>query len=290
MPYLHVYPLTVRHYECDYNGDVHYAAYLRYMQESAFSASSAVGYGEARYRELGYHWFAYETDIQYLSFLQKGDNVEIKTWVEDFRRVRSLRRYEMYRNGELAVIASTDWVLIDVATLSPTTIPPEIVEAYARGDDVELAPRRIPLPVSLPPKTGMFTQHRRVEWRDVDPAQHVNNAVYLDYVADSEMRLHDEIGWTQERFAEEGVALVTRRHQLEYKLAAVYGDALEVVVWTTNADAESFVRHFLVKRASDGKTLTRIRAHSECVNLKTGKACPIPRAYTDALADNIVTS
>jgi acyl-CoA thioesterase FadM len=65
---------------------------------------------------------------------------------------------------------------------------------------------------------------------------------------------------------------------------------LEVVVWTTNTDVESFVRHFLVKRASDGKTLTRIRAHSECVNLKTGKACPIPRAYTDALADNSVTS
>ena len=106
MSYVHTVSFQVRHYECDAYGQVHYANYLRYMQEAAFAGSAAVGYGEARYSELGYQWLAYETSIEYLAPLTYGETFSVKTWVHDFRRVRSLRRYDFYRDDALVALAS----------------------------------------------------------------------------------------------------------------------------------------------------------------------------------------
>jgi acyl-CoA thioesterase FadM len=144
------------------------------MQEAAFGASAAVRFSAARYASLGLHWFAYETDIEYYRPLRYGDTVTLKTWVQDFRRVRSLRQYVFYRADEEIAHATTDWVLVDVNTLRPTTISQEIIDAYARGDDVEVGPSRSPLVPVPRPSQGIFVQQRRVECRAIDPAGHVS--------------------------------------------------------------------------------------------------------------------
>ena len=94
MPAVHHQPFQVRFYECDAYGQMQPINYLRRMQEAAFGASAAVGYDFARYDQLGYLWLVRETEIEYLSPLAYGDQVEIKTWVHDFRRFRSRRMYE----------------------------------------------------------------------------------------------------------------------------------------------------------------------------------------------------
>src|SRR5687768_16862418 len=94
MPLTSISTFQVRHYECDANGHLHPANYLRYMQESAFAATAAAGYSKERYEAMGYIWLARETEIEYLQPVIYGDTVEIKTWVADFRQVRSIRRYE----------------------------------------------------------------------------------------------------------------------------------------------------------------------------------------------------
>jgi acyl-CoA thioester hydrolase len=100
---------------------LYHANYLRYMQEAAFDASAAVGYDKARYDALGTLWLAHETEIEYFLPIHYGDAVEIKTWVGDFRRVRSRRFYEFRRAGadELLARASTDWVYLDANSLRP---------------------------------------------------------------------------------------------------------------------------------------------------------------------------
>ena len=89
----------VRHYECDAYGHLNNANYVRYMQEAAFDASAAVGYDKNRYEAMGYLWLAHETEIEYLQPVIYGDTIEVKTWVGDFRRVRSRRFYEFRKAG-----------------------------------------------------------------------------------------------------------------------------------------------------------------------------------------------
>src|SRR5512136_2963825 len=95
----------VRYVECDAYGHVNNANYLRYMQESAFDASAAVGYDVKRYDELGQYWLVRETEVEYVKPLKYGDEFEITTWVVDFRRVRSRRAYEFRLAGSAAIVA-----------------------------------------------------------------------------------------------------------------------------------------------------------------------------------------
>src|SRR5262245_62270666 len=46
------------------------------------------------------------------------EELRVRTWVEDFRRVRSRRCYEATGPGDTALTAVTDWVYVDIATRS----------------------------------------------------------------------------------------------------------------------------------------------------------------------------
>ncbi|HEY5903598.1 MAG TPA: acyl-ACP thioesterase domain-containing protein, partial [Anaerolineales bacterium] len=57
-----------------------------------------------------------------------NEGLEVRTWIANVRRVRSLRRYEFLRaqTSELLVRGETEWVLIHARTGRPTAIPDAI--------------------------------------------------------------------------------------------------------------------------------------------------------------------
>ena len=69
-----------------------------------------------------------EHRIEYLLPAFEGEEVEIRTWVENVRRVRSLRKYEFVRkaDGKVLVKGETDGVFVDVKTGAPRAIPEEV--------------------------------------------------------------------------------------------------------------------------------------------------------------------
>ena len=93
MPLIHERSFRVRHHECDIHRIVRDASYLRFMQETAFDASAAAGYGQRRYVAIGKLWLIRETDVDFIRPLRYGDTVRVKTWVADFRRVQSCLLY-----------------------------------------------------------------------------------------------------------------------------------------------------------------------------------------------------
>lgn len=289
MSYIHVQPFDVRHYECDANGQVNHANYLRYTQEAAFGASAAVGFDAARYDALKLQWLAYETDIEYIKPLRYGDSFEVHTWVQDFRRVRSLRRYDIFRAGELVARGQTDWVLIDMERVAPASIPDVIIDGYSRdGMNPPPLPQRAALPPPPPAPDGVYTMRRRVEWRDIDPAGHVNNAVYLTYVADCAFRALRHFGWPLPDLLAQGIMPVARRHFIEYKAMALLDDEIEITTWMTGVRRAYAMRYFLLRRVSDGKILSRVRTQWVWKNIETGRAARIPAEFMTAFAPNTV--
>jgi acyl-CoA thioester hydrolase len=225
---------------------------------------------------IGRHWLAYETEIEYFHSLRYGNEVAVKTWVENFRRVRSLRRYDIFKGQELAARAGTDWVFMDTKTLRPATIPRHVVDAYSQGKDVSPAPRHESPPPSAPPE-NVYQLRRRVEWRDVDSAGHVNNAVYLDYVADCDAQVGRAYGWPIARVREAGHNILPRQHHIEYKTPAVLGDELEISTWVSDVGKDSMARHYVIKQASDGQLVARVRAQFQWIGMEIENPCPFPR-------------
>ena len=165
MPVIHRQAFHVRYYECDAYGHLTNVNYLRWMQEAAFGASMAVGYDFAHYTELGHLWLIRETDIEYIAPLAYGAEVTVKTWVADFRRAHSLRRYEFVdtHTGQIAARASTDWVYIDTETLRPAMVPEAMQLAFCPDGPPEADAPRKRFPKLIPPSQGAFTIRRPVE-------------------------------------------------------------------------------------------------------------------------------
>lgn len=255
MPLTQVRTFRVRHYECGPDGLLRAAVYLRYMQEAAFDASAAAGYDLARYAAMGCHWLVRETEIDYFRPLRYGEAVVVKTWVADFRRVRSRRAYEfrLVDTGMPVAQAHTDWVFLDTATERPASIPEEMKSAFfPEGAPTEAQPReRFP---DLSPPPGAFRQRRCVAWRDLDAAGHVNNAVYVTYV--------EECGRAANAGAAAGSTLWPRQHRIEYRLPALLGDELELVTWAADGAEGAALRYTFVQ-GKDGTLLARARSVEE---------------------------
>jgi acyl-CoA thioester hydrolase len=73
-----------------------------------------------------------EHKIEYLLPAFAGEEIKIRTWVENVRRVRSLRKYEFVRksDGRTLVRGETDWVFVEAKTGTPRPIPQEVADLF----------------------------------------------------------------------------------------------------------------------------------------------------------------
>ncbi len=289
MPLVTERTFRVRHYECDAYGHVNHAHYLRYMQETAFDATAEAGYDLARYREIRRAWLVRETDITYLQPLTYGDSVIVRTWVIDFRRIRSRRAYELRyaASGEMVAQATTDWVYINDLTLQPEAVPKEMVDAFLPDGPPDDAPPREKFPQAPPPPPGIFTMRRPVQWSVIDARQHVNNANYMVYFEDAGVQVCEAHGWPMTRMLEAGFGIVARRYRIEYRQAAVFGDELEITTWASDMKRATAVRHYTIRRANEGELLARAHVLWVWVDLVSGRPIRVPAEFAADFGPNI---
>ena len=77
-------------------------------------------------------WFAHEHRIEYLLPAFEGEQIEVRTWVAEVRRVRILRKYEFRRKPDDTLIArgSTQWIYVDLSSGRPLPIPAEVLSLF----------------------------------------------------------------------------------------------------------------------------------------------------------------
>ncbi len=114
----------------DENGHVNNVVYVQWMQDIAVEHYSSIGGVEAQGPEST--WVVREHKIEYFLPAFDGEEIEIRTWVENIRRVRSLRKYEFLRksNNKLLVKGETDWVFVNVKTGMPRAVPSEVMKVF----------------------------------------------------------------------------------------------------------------------------------------------------------------
>ena len=73
-----------------------------------------------------------EPEVEYRRPALEGDGLYVVTWVHDFRRAFSLRKYRFERGGDGVVLAEgeTQWVFVDAATARPRSIPAEVAAMF----------------------------------------------------------------------------------------------------------------------------------------------------------------
>jgi acyl-CoA thioester hydrolase len=115
----------------DGNGHVNNVAYVQWMQDAAIRHFEALG-GTPLMAEAQATWVVRSHKIEYLSPAFAGEEIEVRTWIANARRVRSLRKYEFVRpaDGKTLVKGETDWVFISTRDGRPAAIPPSILRIF----------------------------------------------------------------------------------------------------------------------------------------------------------------
>ena len=131
MPYptVFTYTFSVPQSVIDQYGHVNNVIYVQWMQEAAIRHGESIT--EYKLAE-NTGWFAREHRIEYLTPAYQGDEIEVRTWLVEMRRVRAQRKYEFVRKADGRVIAKgeTQWIYVDLTTGKPLTIPAEMLALF----------------------------------------------------------------------------------------------------------------------------------------------------------------
>ena len=174
-------PFRVRFDEAGPDGRLRTSVLLRYAQDLAWFHSARRGFDRDWYRERGLTWLARAAEVALDGSVLVGDELTGTTRVVGWRRVWARRRTEFVdATGTLVAWTHVDWVLLD-ARGAPTRIPVDFQPVFG-APDAPFPLARVPL--ADPPPEALDARFA-VRPQELDPMDHVNNAVYADWLDES---------------------------------------------------------------------------------------------------------
>lgn len=218
-------PYRVRFDEAGPDGLLRTSVLLRYAQDLAWFHSASRGFDREWYRERGLTWLARAAEVAVEGPVRVGDELTGTTRVVGWRRVWARRRTEFVdRAGKLVAWTHVDWVLLD-ARGAPTRVPADFQPAFG----APVAPFALARVALDQPAAEARSSQFAVRPQELDPMDHVNNAVYAD--------------WLEEQVIAAGglaeVRAIPRRARLEYARTAEAGATVDAVTWRGTDDGWS---------------------------------------------------
>lgn len=218
LPMRHTASYRVRFDEATPRGLLRGSALLGYVQDVAWRHSEALGFSRDWYRERGVAWLVRAVEVRALEPISDGETVAVTTRLTGYRKVMARRETEVTGPaGDLRAVVAIDWAMTDGRT--PVRIPAEFERAPIDGPG-PFTPIRVDLPPSPPEATVLRFSPRL---RELDPMNHVNNGVYLDWL-DEAVAAADEAG-------EAATTGLPRTYRLEYLRPAEPGAPLVSATW-----------------------------------------------------------
>lgn len=110
-------------------GHVNNVTYLQWCLEAAEAHWKAKTDENVRNQ---YVWVVLNHNISYKNPSFLDEELEIQTWIDSHRGVRSVRHYQIIRlsDGKTVVEAKTQWCLLDGITRKPIKIPQAIADLF----------------------------------------------------------------------------------------------------------------------------------------------------------------
>jgi len=213
-------PYRVRFDEAGPDGLLRTSVLLRYAQDLAWHHSASRGYGRPWYAERGLTWLVRATEVAIVEPIEAGAAIDATTQVVGGRRVWARRRTD-FRDAADRLVAWTqiDWVLLD-RNGAPTRIPIEFESVFG-APRVAFGLARVALDE---PPAGSRLASFVVRPQELDPMDHVNNAVYLDWLEEAVLDAGDQ----------PSIRAIPRLVRLEYAAPASAEARVVAELWRVN--------------------------------------------------------
>lgn len=257
----------VRHYELDAFGHVSGVNLVRYMQEAAIEASSDLGFSPDWYRQHGVGWVVRRLSVRYQAPAVYGDEIAAATWLSGLRGVRSIREYDLTRSSDGRRVARgrAEWVYMDSQTGQPTRIPDAWADAFTMKDKPDDLGVRLddPRPIE---SAHRYSSRHRVPFHELDTVQHVNHAVYLQWIEQAHLDALRAAGHAPEQTLQDGWMALQAGHEIQYSAAALDNENIEIVSWLCETAEDGAAWTHEIHNADTRKLLARDYARIAFVN------------------------
>lgn len=183
---MYSYDAIVRYSETGGRKLASIATIANYFQDCAILQAEEVGNG---LDDLACHkraWFLISWQIEVERYPKLGEKIKVRTWAYDFKASLGFRNIDILDENNCRIVrAASIWSYVDIDTMRPVKIDPEVSAAYPMEPaiDMEYAPRKIRL------WDGYDTvDTRKVMAYQIDSNNHMNNEAYIalaqEYVED----------------------------------------------------------------------------------------------------------
>ena len=120
---------TVNENEIDDLNHVNNVVYLQWVNDVSSLHWNTIATKSLKEK---YVWVAIRHEIDYLQSAMLNDKLEIHTWIESLKGVKSIRIVHVYRGDTLLAKSKTTWCLLDAKTNKITRITPEMEKIWEK--------------------------------------------------------------------------------------------------------------------------------------------------------------
>lgn len=266
----------VRFSELDATGCVSPASILRCLVETAYDWGDALGLGARDSQQMGIFWLIRETEFHILQPLRHNDRFDFTIWMVNWQRVRGTRCFELTKSGgEVVARGSQHIVCMDSVSQRPASPPQAVIENFRLENPRAFPFERFPKIEASP---ASFVFQRRVEWGDLDPLEHVNNATYVTLAEEAAARHRDDCGWSPAKLAESNLVMATRYIHVQYLSPAVWGEPLNISTHPHSTHQSGGTRYVGLFRP-DGSLVCECLLGWELLDRATEQPRPLPAGF-----------
>jgi acyl-CoA thioesterase FadM len=115
----------------------------------------------------------------------------------------------------------------------------------------------------------------------------VNNAVYIAYAEEAVTQLFAILGWSPIEIKTYGLARLVRRLHIQYQTPAMWGDTLNLSIFSLKLENTGGSLCVGMTRASDGASIASCILDWGLIHRGSGEAYLLPESLVDALRNTV---
>lgn len=182
------YWFQVRSYECGSDGRATLPTLCNYLQEAASLHAEALAFSRTDFASAGANisWVLTRLRVKMNRYPRWNEKVEVVTFPRGGRKIVAWRDFTVRTaDGEVLGVATSEWMIIDLATRRIVSIPDSVFDVSEAVKDADavlgldpFTPRlRFPADVAPYGRCEFVAQHA-----DIDLNGHVNNVHYIEWM------------------------------------------------------------------------------------------------------------
>jgi acyl-ACP thioesterase len=180
------YRFSVRSYECGADAFASLPAVCNYLQEAASLNAEELGFSKSNFDARGENvsWVLTRLAVKMFRYPVWEEEVTVVTFPRGGRKIVAWRDFEIKSaDGGTIGLATSEWMLIDLATRKISPIPQSVLDACEFGSESVLGAEPFTARLKFPADVSVSASGPyKAQYSHIDLNGHVNNVHYVEWL------------------------------------------------------------------------------------------------------------